>query len=177
MSSKDNQLDKQTKEILEGLLKDLHHLKHYEQYDEKLQKQRQSKLKVLHNRDLTSQILDFVGHDIKKDVTEEKKKYRYESLKNMFEHHTPEWLTTRNLNYDSPNDFEYFTRERILGYYDEYKQLEREINDLQKRKDENRQMDLLQNISKYLEKKTKSKRGGVRRKQTKRKYYRKKSNK
>ena len=84
MSSKIRKHDKQI-EILETLLQDLDQLKPYEQYDEKIARERQPKENVFHNKDLTSQIFDFLSeYDIKKDETEEKKKYRYESLKNMF---------------------------------------------------------------------------------------------
>jgi hypothetical protein len=174
MSSKIRKHDKQI-EILETLLQDLDQLKPYEQYDEKIARERQPKENVFHNKDLTSQIFDFLSEDdIKKNETEEKKKYRYESLKNMFKHHKPTWLITRNPNYGSPDDSEFHIRERILGYYNEYQKLERELYDF---KEENRKKDFLLSISNYGRVKSKTKRGGVRRKQTKRKYSRKVSNK
>ena len=182
-SSKYKKEEKEAKinEYLDGLLRDLDALEKYAPYHTTLAKERQSKTKVLHNKDLTNQIFDFIHtpnnnklFDISKSKEEQmeiKEKHRYDSLKRMFEY-KPDWLIQLIKNPQSTIDItdnvseeekerEYERQYRILGYYKEFKELEykysKESQALKSKiKEENRQMDLLTNVSKYLENKSKT---------------------
>lgn len=185
-----NKKEAKINEYLDELLRDLDELEKYAPYDTKLAKERQSKTQVLHNKYLTNQIFDFAystdelfaSEEIQKQI-EKNEKYRYESLKRMFEY-KPKWLInlikkpqskmdiTDNIS-EEEKEREYERQDRILSYYKEFKELEKKYKKTEqseeskklksKIKNENRQMDLLKNVSKYLENKhVKSKSGGTR---------------